>query len=273
MREVEGKTLKDIVQYGLKAVLDLLVPRRCIVCESALASSEKHLCRECLDDIPHTYYWLRKFNPMADRFNALIQEDAEQHSAHQDGQLSSRRIDYSFAVALFFYCAESGYRRIPYQIKYHGDIPAGRFFGRMLGEKVAFAEHFADVDTVIPVPLHWVRQWRRGYNQAEVIAREVAIALGAELRTDILERRRRTHTQTKLTIEGKAANVKGAFRVKSCNSNKTDASALSDLKHLLIVDDVFTTGSTLYACYSALRAVLPPSVRISVATLAFVGEA
>ncbi len=273
MREVEGKALKDIVQYSLKAALDFLIPRRCIVCKRELDISEEHLCRECLEDLPRTYYWLRKFNPMADRFNALIQEDAEQHSAHQDGQLSSRRIDYSFAVALFFYRAESGYRRIPYQIKYHGDIPAGRFFGRMLGEKVAFAEHFADVDTVIPVPLHWVRQWRRGYNQAEVIAREVAIALGAELRTDILERRRRTHTQTKLTIEGKAANVKGAFRVKSCNSNKTDASALSDLKHLLIIDDVFTTGSTLYACYSSLRAVLPPSVRISVATLAFVGEA
>lgn len=270
MREVEGKPLKDIVQYGLKAVLDLLVPRRCIVCESALASSEKHLCRECLDDIPHTYYWLRKFNPMADKFNALIQEELERMSL--DGTRPYHE-EYAYATALFFYRADSDYSHISRQLKYHSNIPAGKFFGQQLGARLARAEHLADVDAVIPIPLHWTRKWSRGYNQAEVIAREVAIALGAELRTDILERRRRTRTQTKLTIEGKAANVKGAFRVKSCNSNKTDASALSDLKHLLIVDDVFTTGSTLYACYSALRAVLPPSVRISVATLAFVGEA
>jgi ComF family protein len=206
---------------------------------------------------------------MADRFNALIQENLEE------------RIGYVFAIALFFYREESEYRRIPYQIKYHGDIPAGRFFGQMLGQKIASAEHFADVDAVIPVPLHWIRQWKRGYNQAEVIAREVATTLGTELRTDILQRSRRTRTQTKLSIEGKAANVQGAFRVRpnlansfknssSCHSLKSNG---SNLKHMLLIDDVFTTGSTLHACYQVLRSVFPPDVRISVATLAFVGEA
>jgi predicted amidophosphoribosyltransferase len=101
-----------------------------------------------------------------------------------------------------------------------------------------------------------------------------------DLRTDILERCRKTRTQTKLSIEGKAANVKGAFRVRpdiiKCSGSgkkKADASAISDLKHLLIIDDIFTTGSTALACYSALRDTFPPSVRISIATLGFVGEA
>ena len=274
MREVVGKALKDIVQYGLKAVLDLFIPRKCLVCGRSLDAAEKHLCRECLEDLPRTYYWLRRFNPMADRFNALIQENLERvWSSHEkatifeDADINKNHIGYSFAAALFFYRAESEYRRIPYQIKYHGDIPAGRFFGRQLGQKIAGAEHFADVDAVIPVPLHWTRKWSRGYNQAEVIAREVATALGAELRTDILERRRRTRTQTKLTIEGKAANVQGAFRVLP------GASDHAGPKHLLLIDDVFTTGSTLHTCYTALRTAFPPSVRISVATLAFVGEA
>lgn len=304
MGEVEEKGLKNIVQYGLKAVLDLFIPRKCIVCEKSLGVEELHLCRECHDDIPHTYYWVRKFNPMADRFNALIQEELERvwpadermgETMFEDADTSRTHIDYAYAAALFFYRAESGYSQISRQLKYHGNIPAGQFFGRKLGQAIASAEHFADVDAVIPVPLHWTRKWSRGYNQAEIIAREVAAELGAELRTDILKRSRRTRTQTKLSIEGKAANVQGAFSVcpgildsfRITNSNhdlsptthnlpqpcspKADISDLTGLKHLLIVDDVFTTGSTLYACYTALREVFPPSVRISVATLGFVG--
>ena len=272
MREVEGKAIKDIVQYSLKAVLDLLIPRRCIVCERALVSSEKHLCRECLDDIPHTYFWLRKFNPMADKFNALIQEKLEKFIIEPDWMSDHAGArpwheDYAYATALFFYRADSDYSNISRQLKYHGNIPAGEFFGRQLGLRLAQAEHLTDVDAVIPVPLHWTRKWSRGYNQAEVIAREVATVLGVDLRTDILERCRKTRTQTKLSIEGKAANVQGAFRIKA------DAPAISDLKHLLIIDDIFTTGSTALACYSALRTTFPPSVRISIATLGFVGEA
>ena len=289
MKYCGAREFKDIVQYSLKAVLDLLIPRKCIVCEKSLGTTEKHLCRECLEDLPHTYYWLRKFNPMADRFNALIQEGLEvlQSAWPVHGTTSQH---YAYAAALFFYRAESGYSQITRQLKYHGDIPAGRLFGQMLGKKIASAEHFADVDAVIPVPLHWTRKWSRGYNQAEIIAREVASILGAELRTDILQRSRRTRTQTKLSIEGKAANVQGAFVVQEnifdCFKNKNsgrssshnklnkkaDCSDLTNLKHLLLIDDVFTTGSTLHACYQALRSIFPPEVRISVATLAFVGE-
>ena len=246
-----------------------------------------HICSDCLEDLPRTYYWLRKFNPMADKFNALIQkwvEDRPQASkddclAASEGSIPPRE-NYAYATALFFYRTDSGYSNISRQLKYHGDIPTGRCFGSMLGEKIAGAEHFKDVDAVIPIPLHWTRKWSRGYNQAEILAREVATALGAELRTDILERCRRTRTQTKLTIEGKAANVKGAFRVRahirqSLNSNtkKADAPVISDLKHLLIIDDIFTTGSTALACYCALREVFPTSIRISIATLGFVGQA
>lgn len=304
MRRVEARELGHMVRRGFAAALDFLLPRKCVVCESILGPAEMHICSDCLEDLPRTYYWIRKFNPMADKFNALIQkwvEDRPQASkddclAASEGSIPPRE-NYAYATALFFYRTDSGYSNISRQLKYHGDIPTGRCFGRMLGEKIAGAEHFADVDTVIPIPLHWTRKWSRGYNQAEIIAREVASALGAELRTDILERCRRTRTQTKLTIEGKAANVQGAFRVRPdlldrfritdpnndlsptthkrpqpC-SPKADVSDPAGLKHLLLIDDVFTTGSTLMACYAALREVFPPSVRISVATLAFVGEA
>ena len=304
MRDCGEREFTDIVRRGLKAALDFLLPRKCVVCESILGPAETHICSDCLEDLPRTYYWIRKFNPMADKFNALIQKWVEDRpQANKDDCLAASegstppRENYAYATALFFYRTDSGYSNISRQLKYHGDIPTGRCFGRMLGEKIAGAEHFADVDTVIPIPLHWTRKWSRGYNQAEILAREVAAAMGAPLRTDILERRRRTRTQTKLTIEGKAANVKGAFSVRpgiinsvrttdSNNAlrpitncpprpcrNKADAYGTAGPKHLLLVDDVFTTGSTLHACYAALREVFPPSVRISVATLAFVGEA
>ena len=135
----------------------------------------------------------------------------------------------------------------------------------MLGRKMAGAEHFKDVDVVIPVPLHWTRKWSRGYNQAECIAKTLAAELGAEMRTDILFRRRRTATQTRLSVEQKGKNVHGAFE------------AIGQVPapiHVLLVDDVFTTGSTLHACFVALREVFPASkVRISVVTLGFVGRA
>ena len=111
-----------------------------------------------------------------------------------------------------------------------------------------------------PVPLHWRRKFSRGYNQAEVIAAELAKALGANLRTDVLKRGRSTHTQTTLDADQRLKNISGAFLVR----HRIPAG------HILVVDDTFTTGATLSECWITLRRALGPSVRISVATLAMV---
>ncbi len=211
---------------------------------------------------------------------------------------------YAYAAALFFYHKDAEYKRIPYHIKYQGDIATGRFFGRMLGEKLSGSSLWSDVDVIIPVPLHWTRRWKRGYNQAEVIAEAVAEAMGVPLRSDILRRRRKTQTQVKLSVEQKGKNVDGAFEVtekmtgvvftdecspadsigESDSRNQSERGSknisgvdsmldpktgMAAFRHILLVDDVFTTGSTLEACHYALRKVFPPSVRISVATLGY----
>lgn len=245
---------------GLKAAADFLLPRTCIVCGCRLNLNERHLCLQCLMDMPLTYFWQQSHNPMADRFNDLIQKD-----------IGERKERYVFAAALFVYREEAPYKKIPYHIKYHGDISAGVYFGNILGSKMAECPDFDDVDLIIPVPLHWMRRLKRGYNQASVIAEGTASAMGVPVRTDLLVRNRRTTTQTKLGLEEKSANVKGAFGVVQDKMQELLES--EPLDHVLIVDDVFTTGSTLGACLVALRSALPPSVRISVATLGFVGGA
>ena len=237
----------------VRAMIDMLLPRTCLVCGRKLNIQEKYLCLHCASDLPLTRFGQISHNPMADRFNEAIQKGLDD---------SWRQEVYAFASALFFYEDESGYKHIPHQIKYQGNISAGRYFGRMLGKELQSAEWAADIDMVIPVPLHWKRRWSRGYNQAEIIAEGVSSELCIPMRTDILRRVRRTETQTRLDVPEKSANVAGAFKV--CTS-------VAGLKHILLIDDVFTTGSTLHSCFLALREVYPYPIRISVATLGFVG--
>lgn len=289
-----GALWRPIVRY-CRSCADLLLPRKCIACGRSLLLDEEFICLGCRLDMPLTRFWERSHNPMADRFNALLQghleDDMSEWEASDDvttewsGGIHER---YAYACALFFYSTEAGYRKIPYSIKYEGNIPAGKHFGKMLGKRLTGSDCFSDVDVVIPVPLHWRRKWTRGYNQAEVIAEAIATETGAILRTDILKRTRHTASQTKLDIQGKVRNVAGAFaasdhfeRLTSTGVGNTSSGSAADLslpssvknipQHILLVDDTFTTGSTLVACFWALRSVFPPSVRISIATLGFVG--
>ena len=239
--------------YVGRAVLDLFIPRLCVVCGRSLSLREEHICLDCLADLPRTYYSNMPRNKMADRLNDLIQRDLEEPEP------------YSYATSLFYYRASTGYRDITKGLKYRGDISSGRFFSRMLAEEIAGSALYSNVDTVIPVPLHWTRRWSRGYNQAEVIGETIAMRLGASFRRDILKRHRRTKTQTKISIERKEANVSDAFRLKK-------GADLSGCRHILLVDDVFTTGATVNSCRKALRGLVDSGVRISVATLACVGD-
>ena len=240
------------LKTSLSALLDLVLPRVCVVCGRPLIPQERHLCMECLSDLPETRYAPLGHNPMADRFNARIQVDEYE--------------PYAYAAALYHYRAESGYKKISQALKYHRDFGTGRWAATLLGERLAASPLYADVDLVVPVPLHWARRWTRGYNQAAVIAREVGRVLGAPCAERLLRRCRRTRSQTRLHGEAKAANVAGAFALRRA------VRGLPEAHHIVLVDDVFTTGATLAACYRALRSVYGPQVRISVATLGVVGD-
>ena len=247
-KAVTHATLKDFAT----AVGDLILPRHCYACGRTLTLQERHLCLQCRSDLPYTHFWERTHNPMADKYNARIRE----HIPHGEEE------PYGAAAALLFYDSGSGYENIPQSLKYRSALALGRSFAVELGARLASSADFADVDCVIPVPLHWRRRWGRGYNQAAIIAEQVAAALGALCCRNGLRRLRYTRSQTRVGIEEKASNVSDAFRVL----RRVGA------RHILLIDDTFTTGSTLAACHKALRAVYPPSVRISVATLSYVGD-
>lgn len=242
---------------------DLVLPRRCIVCDEKLELDEEYLCTHCCSDMPLTRFWQLKHNRMADKFNETIQKQLEKRW-EMGGMTSGVHERYAYAAALFFFNDDADYKKIPYRIKYVGDIAAGKHFGWRLGLELAAAEWFRDVDTIIPVPLHRIRQWNRGYNQAEVIASGISTALDRPVRTDILKRHKYTRTQIRLNITEKADNVAGSFSVKP--------GSYDGIRHILLIDDVFTTGNTLGACFQALRDIFPSSVRISIATLGFVGR-
>lgn len=228
----------------LDCLLDLIFPRRCEVCGELLPTDCEYMCGECKDDIPLTYYWDWRENP------------AE--------KILWVRTYLNRVIPLFFYKRESRYITLIHKIKYQGKIGLGHYMGRMLGEKLKGA--LSDVDYIVPVPLHPLRKWHRGYNQAEIIGRGVAEVLfgkdnmNRHLRTDILKRVRYTRTQTKRKMDDKWSNVANAFRPH----NTKDLSG----KHILIIDDVLTTGATLEACASILVEQL--GCRVSIATLAYV---
>ena len=243
------KTSKDTG----RALADLLMPRYCLVCGQRLSIHEKHLCIWCWGDFPFTRNWTETHNHMSNRFNELLIEK------EPEGQT------FQYAAALFYYQEHNNYRKITQALKYKADFSAGRHFGRLLGERLATSWGH-DADLVVPIPLHWTRKLSRGYNQAAVSAGALAEVLGIPMLPELLVRARKTKTQTLLDNEDKQKNVEGAFKVNPNLSRRT-REVLGKTKHVILFDDVFTTGATMCSAYMALREILPADIRISAVTL------
>ena len=236
--------LKDYLVLAARGLRELFFPRKCVVCGKYLSMKEEDICLACLEDLPLTYQW------------SIVQNAAFERLA--------RRFEVEAAAALFFFGSESDYRKILYGIKYGGRRQLGRRMGALLGEQLARNAEFRRCQAVVPVPLHPLRRWKRGYNPADEIARGVAQAMGLPLETRLLRRSRNTKTQTKLSGAAKARNVQGAFRLNAQRAEQLHAEGIT---HLLLIDDVLTTGSTLAASAAPLRTT---NFRVSCATLAFV---
>ena len=217
---------------------ELLFPRYCKVCGQRLMKSEQHLCLGCLLDLPRTHYEQQSEN-------ILMQHFMEWPEVVR-------------ATAYFYYYKEGKYSCLIHHLKYHDHPEVGIFLGRMAAKELAASRFFEGVDLIVPVPLSKNKLRKRGYNQCDYIARGISEATGIAVETKCIERTIDTDTQTKKGSAERWKNTKGVFHV-------TEPTLLKN-KHVLIVDDVSTTGSTLHACISAL--LTAPGVRISVFALA-----
>lgn len=215
------------------------MPRICPVCGRVLLRRERYLCLKCSFEIPLTYFWTWSGNPAEERF--------------------SGRVGFVHASSLFYYRDESPYKNLIHNFKYKGSRKLGAYMGELLGEKLLHCGIYDDVDIIIPVPLHPFKRWKRGYNQAEIIAREVGKVLRKPVNASLLIRKRYTKSQTKKDALQREKNVSGAFRVRF--------DYLLKGRHVLLIDDVLTTGATLGAC--ALEILSVEGCRVSFATLAF----
>lgn len=229
--------LKKIKQW-LSAAADMAMPRTCPVCGKTLDGDERWICRKCLASLPRTRYEEVPFNTM------------EQHFA---GQVPIER-----ATAYFFYEKGSPYASILHDIKYHNTPSMGRWLTARAVNDMAGSRFFDGIDVVTAVPLHRSKLAQRGYNQSEYLARGIADALNIPY-VEMLKAVRPHSTQTHKGAMDRWLNIQGNYALRR-------ESEVWAGKHILLVDDVVTTGATLIVCATALREI--PNVTVSLFTLA-----
>lgn len=221
-------------------IFDLVAPRTCCVCGRRLSAGESVICCSCHLHLPLTHFE-RDFhtNEMAQRFWGLIPLER--------------------AAALFYYEAQSDMARLIYDLKYHYRPELGEHLGRIAARQFAAAGFFQGVDAIIPTPLSRRRQWQRGYNQSMEIARGVSSVTQLPIDNKAVRRVSFHQSQTHLSRWQRQANIDSAFRL-------VDARRISN-RHLLLIDDIVTTGSTLVALAQELQKA--GNVRFSILSLGY----
>lgn len=239
LQKMTSKWLKQLTEWK-NDLLHLVYPSICLTCEKELSKSETEICFFCRDQLKFTAF----------------EQSTEIHEL--DKRFWGRcRLESTFA--LLYFEQEGAVQEILHQIKYKGKQKLGHEMGRMTGEKLAENSKYADIDCLVPVPLHPKKQHQRGFNQSEQIALGIWEHTKTPVNTTLLTRAIHAESQTRMGKFGRWDNISEAFRV--------DKTAAAQLRHIALVDDVITTGSTLEACIRAIHKELP-DLKISVISLA-----
>lgn len=220
---------------------ELFFPRYCVVCGHRLSKNEEFLCVSCLVRLPRTNYHL-----------------------HPDNKLEKNlwgKIPLEHATAFLYYGQESDSQKLLYELKYYGNSNLGVFLGRWMASELRSSGMFQGIDCIVPVPLHVKKVRKRGYNQSEMLAQGISSVTGIPVCSQSLVRRQYTDTQTKKGVFARWMNVQDVFECTSLEAFEG--------KHILLVDDVVTTGATLVACADALAGA--SRLRVSVLALALAG--
>ncbi len=224
--------MKKIIQ----SLGHLFFPSACMACGETLMNQEKYLCTNCFHDIPLTNFHRYSENSVAELFWG--------------------RVYLEHATSLFFYTKGSRYQKMMFKFKYHGFKEIGFELGNYLGSFLINSA-FKEVDMIVPVPLHRKKLKKRGYNQSAWIAMGISGAMKKPVSASNLIRVSHSSTQTNKSRIERWMNVESIFDVLQAEEFQG--------KHILLVDDVVTTGATLEACAQKIKAI--PGTKVSVATL------
>ena len=217
----------------------LFLPDECPVCGGAMPEGASVVCTSCRWEAPLTNYWQQADNPVTRKFWGSV--------------------PVVNASSFLFFVRGSGFRELIHGFKYKGRWRQARDMGEWFGGELMECGLYSGVDVVVPVPLHLRKSLVRGYNQSEYIARGIAGQLGVPVDTKSIRRHRHNPPQAQKEHKDRWENVKGIFSVRR-------PSALAG-KHILLVDDVLTTGATITSCAESIIAAVP-GCRISIVTLA-----
>lgn len=226
-------TLKEIKD----SFLHILFPHVCTGCGNDILNSETLLCMRCIDAMPETNFESHPNNPVEKLFWG--------------------RLPLSKATGQFYFTKESLMQHLMHQFKYKTNRELGLQLGRVMGEQLLKSGRFDDIDALIPLPLFPVKEKRRGYNQATILCKGMAEVLNIEVLDHVVIRPQHTETQTKKGRIERWKNMEGKFILSIPEAIHN--------KHILLVDDVVTTGATLEACGNEL--LKASNVQLSIATL------
>jgi len=217
--------------------LSLWFPNLCASCAAKLYQNEKVICSRCLYALPKTNFHKDKENPVASLFWG--------------------RVKIEYATAFYYFNKGSRFRKLIHKLKYEGHHEIGYELGLHFGTSLKNS-CFDAATCIVPVPLHPSKERKRGYNQSEMIAKGMSEAMGLPVKNKNLIRNIASSTQTRKSRYDRWKNVEHIFSLR-------DREKLSN-EHILLVDDVITTGATIEACTNEL--LTAEKTNVSVATLA-----
>jgi len=223
----------------LKDIFNIFFPEVCLCCHDYLSNNEATVCITCRHDLPLTSFSIEKNNLVEKSFYG--------------------RIPIKDATTLFYFLKKGKVQQLIHELKYNKQQQVGTFIGNWLGEEMAESNRFKNINYIIPVPLHRKKLKTRGYNQVTTFGESLAKKLNIEYKDDILVKISSTKTQTKKLRLDRWKNVQELFVVQ----NKFNL----ENKHILLIDDIITTGSTLEACCKAFTKI--DGLKISIACMAY----
>jgi len=226
----------------MNELVSLFYPNLCLLCGHPLVQNEQFICLHCHCNLPKTNYHFNKGNQVHDLFAGFP--------------------NVNEATGFLFFEKEGITQKLIHSLKYYGHKTLATFLGRIAALELKKDGLFASIDTIVPIPLHPKKEKRRGYNQSEWIAKGIASVYGCNIDTQLLKRTANTQSQTRKSVYDRHVNVEKIFTL-------TNPEPISG-KHILLIDDVITTGATVSSCIEALMPV--PDLMISIFSLSVTRE-